>query len=156
MPYLPDSTAYFFALTHMFVSLILYSFWFAAAVEKWVPLALPISMGEHDNILPWSVSKIIQIKLRDKLDPVIAGSQTIEFKDLCRPTSADFSTVPTVRYLYFFSHTKLLNETDGCFFKNTMYPEISFFDPPIPPTHASLLFLLPVRHPITFNNLSVG
>ena len=52
------------------LNLNLYSFGFAAAIGKWVPISLPISVEEYDDILPWSVSKKIQIKVRDKLDPV--------------------------------------------------------------------------------------
>ena len=72
MPYLPDSTASFFC-SHIYgcqFYLIFYSFGFAAAIGKGVPISLPISVGEYDDILPWSVSKIIQIKVRDKLEPV--------------------------------------------------------------------------------------
>ena len=86
--------------------------------------------------------------------PVNAWSQTIESKELPGPTSADFSAVPTVRSLYFFPYTKLLNETDGYFYENTMYLEISFFDPPIPTTQSSLF--LPFPFQIFFNTLSVG
>ena len=127
----------------MVVSLILHSFGFAAAVGKWVCIFLLISVGEYDDILLWSVSRIIQIKVRDQLDPVNAWSQTIESKELPGPASADFSDVPTVRNLYFFPYTKLLNETDGYFYRNTMYIEISFFDPPMLPTQSSLLFRFP-------------
>ena len=144
MPYLPDRTAYFLALTHMVVS----SIWFCTPLC--LPLLLeieflsfPISVGEYDDILPSSVSKIVQIKVRDKLDPSNVWRQTIESKELPQPTSADFSTVPTVRHLYFFPHTKLLNETNGYLYNNTMYLEISFFDPPIPTTENSSLFPFP-------------
>ena len=127
----------------MIVSLILYSFGFSAAVGKCVSIFLPISVGEDDDILPWSVSRIIQIKVRDKLDPVDAWSPTIESNELPGPTSADFSAVPTVRNLYFFLYTKFLNETDGYFYENTMYLGISFLNPPIPTTQASLLLPFP-------------
>ena len=50
--------------------LILYSFGFAAVIEKWAPISFPGSVGEYDDILPCSISKTIQIKFRDKLDPV--------------------------------------------------------------------------------------
>ena len=148
-PYLPDSTAYFFALTHMVVSLILYSFGFAAAIGKWVRIFLPISVGEYDDILPWSVSRILQIKVRDKLDPVNARSQIIESKELPGPTSADFSAVPTVRNLYFFPYTKFLNETDGYFYKKTMFLDISFFDPPMLPS-SLYTFFSPMKHSLLY------
>ena len=154
-PYLPDSTAYFFALTHMVVSLILYSFGFAAAIGKWVRIFLPIAVGEYDDILPWSVSRILQIKVRDKLDPVNAWSQTIESKELPGPTSADFSAVPTVRNLYFFPYTKLVNETDGYFHKNTMFLDISF-DPPNATYPVFSTFSFSVETPNHFQHLVSG
>ena len=73
------------------------------------------------------ISKIIQIKVRDQLNPLNAWSQTIESKELTRPTSAKFSTVPTVRCLCFFPHTKLFNETYVYLYNDTMDLEISFF-----------------------------
>ena len=121
----------------------LYPYGFAAAIGTWMSLSLSISDGEYDDILPWPISKTIQIKVRDQLNPLNAWSQTIEPRELTRPTTTDFSTVPTVRYPYFFPHTKLFEETNGYFHNDTMYLEISFFDPPIPPTQSSLLFPFP-------------
>ena len=86
-------------------------------------------MGEYDDILPWSVSRIIQIKVRDQLNPLNTWGQTIETKVLTRPTSAEFSTGPTVRYPYFFPHSKFFNETDGYLHNDTIYIEISFLTP---------------------------
>ena len=98
--------------------------------------------GEYGDILLWPVSKTIQIKVRDQLNPLNAWSQTIESKELTRPNSVELSTVPTVRCPYFLPHTKLFNETDGYLYNDTIYLEI-FFDHPIPPTQSSLLFLFP-------------
>ena len=91
----------------------LYSYGFAAAIGTWLSLSLSISPGDYDDILPWPVSKTIQIKVRDQLNPTIVWSQSIEPTELTRLTTADFSTVPTVRYPYFFPHTKLFEETNG-------------------------------------------
>ena len=121
----------------------LYPYGFAAAIGTWMSLSLSVSAGENDDILTWPISRTIQIKVRDQLNPLNACSQTIEPRELTRPTITDFSTVPTVRYPYFFPHTKLFEETDGYFRNDTMYFEISFFDPPIPPTQSSLLFPYP-------------
>ena len=121
----------------------LYPYGFAAAIGTWMSLSHSVSAGEYDDILTWPISKTIQIKVRDQLNPLNAWSQTIEPRELTRPTTTDFSTVPTVRYPYFFPHTKLFEETNGYFHNDTMYLEISFFDPPIPPTQSSLLFPLP-------------
>ena len=103
----------------------------------------PISMGEYDDILPWSVSKIIQIKVRDQLNPVDTWSQIIDSKELTKPTAIEYLTVPTVRHPYFLPHSKLFNETDGYLHNDTIYVEISFSDPPMLPTQSSLLFPLP-------------
>ena len=121
----------------------LYPYGFAAAIGSWASLSLSMSAGEYDDLLAWPVSKTILIKVRDQLNPLNVWSQTIEPRELTRPTTAEFSTVPTVRYPYFFPHTKLFDETNGYFHNDTMYIEISFFDPPIPPTQASLLFPFP-------------
>ena len=121
----------------------LYPYGFAAAIGTWLSLSLSISPGEYDDILPWPVSKTIQIKVRDQLKLLNVWSQTIEPRELTRPTTADFSTVPTVRYPYFFPHTKLFEETNGHLHNDIMYLEISFFDPPIPLTQSSLLFPFP-------------
>ena len=121
----------------------LYPYGFAAAIGTWLSVSLSISPGEYDDILPWPVSKTIQIKVRDQLNPLNVWSQAIEPRELTRPTTADFSTVPTVRYPYFFPHTKLFEETNGYLHNDIMYLEISFFDPPIPLTQSSLLFPFP-------------
>ena len=123
--------------------LSLYPYGFAAAIGTWMSLSPSMSAGEYDDILPWPVSKTIQIKVRDQINPLNAWSQTIEPRELTRPTTTDFSTVPTVRYPYFSPHTKLFDETNGYLHNDTMYLEISFFDPPIPPTQSSLLFPFP-------------
>ena len=121
----------------------MYPYGFAAAIGTWVSLSLSMSAGEYDDILPWPVSKIIQIKVRDQLNPLNAWSQTIEPRELTRPTTDDFSSVPTVRYPYFFPHTKLFEETNGYLNNDAIYIEISFSDPPLLPTQSSLLFPFP-------------
>ena len=113
---------------------------FAAAIGTWASISLSISAGEYDDILPWPVSKTIQIKVRDQPNPLNTWSQTIESKELTKPTSTEYSTVPTVRYPHFVPHSKLFNETDGYLHNDTIYIEISFFDPPIPPAQSSLPF----------------
>ena len=121
----------------------LYPYGVAAAIGTWVSLSLSISPGEYDDILPWPVSKLVQIKVRDQLNPLNVWSQTIESRELTRPTTDDCSTVPTVRYPYFFPHSKLSSETDGYLRNDAIYIEISFSDPPILPTQSSLLFPFP-------------
>ena len=125
------------------IYLNLYLYGFAAANGTWMSLSLSISAGEYDDILPWPISKTIQIKVRDQLNALNTWSQTIEPRELTRPTTTDFSTVPTVRYLCFFPHTKLFEKPNYYFHNDTMYLEIFFFDPPIPPTQSSLLFPFP-------------
>ena len=116
----------------------LYPYGFAAVIETWASISPSIYVGENDVILARRVSKTTQIKVHDQLNHLDAWNQTIESKELTRPTSADFSTVPTVRYAYFFPHTKLFNETDSYFYKDTIYHDISFLTPQY---HlASLLF----------------
>ena len=136
--------------------LYLFPYGFAAAIGTWASISLSISAAQYDDVLPWLVWKTIQIKVRDQLNPLNTWSQTIESKELTRPTSVEFSAVPTVRYPYFFPHSKLFNETDGYLYSDTMYLEISIFDPPISPTQSSFLSLFPWRPPINFNTLSVG
>ena len=75
-----------------------YTYGFAAAIGTWPSNSLSISAGEYDEILPWPVSKTIQIKVRDQLNPLNTWSQTIESKEVTKPTSTGHSTVPTVRY----------------------------------------------------------
>ena len=43
----------------------LYPYGFAAAIGTWASITLSISAVEYDDILPWPVSKTIQIKVRD-------------------------------------------------------------------------------------------
>ena len=120
-----------------------YPYGFSAAIGTWASISLSISAGEYDDILPCPVSKTIQIKVRDQLNPLNAWSQTIESKKLTKPTSTECSTVATVRYTYFFPHSKLFNETEGHMHYDTIYIEISFFDLPRPLTQSSLLFPFP-------------
>ena len=120
-----------------------YPYGFAAAIGTWASISLSISAGEYDDILPWPVSKTIQIKVRDQLNPLNTWSQIIDSKELTKPTADEYSTVPTIRYPYFFPHSKLFNETDGYLHNDTIYIEISFSDHPILPTRSSLLFPFP-------------
>ena len=106
-------------------------------------------------ILPWPVSKKIQIKVRDQLNPLNTWSQTIESKQLTKPTSTEYSTVPTVRYPYFFPHSKLFNETDGYLHNDTIYIEIYIW-PPNTTCSVFSHFSSSVETPISFNTLSVG
>ena len=114
-----------------------------AAIGTWASISLSISAGENDDILPWPVSKTIQIKVRDQLNPLNTWSQIIKSKELTKPTASDYSTVPAVRYPYFFPHSELFNETDGYRHNDTIYIGISFSDPPFLPTQSSLLFPFP-------------
>ena len=120
-----------------------YPFGFAAAIGTWASISLSISPGEYDDILPWPVSKTIQIKVRNQMNPLNTWSQTIESKKLTKPTTNENSTVPTVGHPFFLPHSKLFNETDGYLHNDTSYIEISFFDPPMLPTQCSLLFPFP-------------
>ena len=106
-------------------------------------LSLSISAGEYDDILPWPVSKTIQIKMRNQLNPLKTWNQAIESKEITKITTNEYSTVPTVRHPYFLPHSKLFNETDGYLHNETIYIEISFSDPPMSPTHSSLIFPFP-------------
>ena len=96
------------------------------AIGTWVSVSLSSFAGEYVDNLPWPVTKTIQLKDRHQLEPLNDWSQTIESKELTRPTLADFSTVPTVRYPYFFPHTKLFIEADGYLYNDTMYLVIFF------------------------------
>ena len=66
--------------------LILYPYGFAAAIGTWASISLSMSAGEYDDIVSWPVSKTIQIKVRDQLNPVNTWSQTIETKELAKET----------------------------------------------------------------------
>ena len=129
-----DSAAYLLAITQMVIASIricttmgLSLLWVCRGT--WVSISLSKSVREYDDILQWSASKTNQIKVRGQLNPLNVWSQTIEPRKLTRPTTADFSTVPTVWCPYFFAHTKLFEETNGYLHNDTMYLEISFVDP---------------------------
>ena len=92
----------------------------AAAIVTWASISLSISAGEYDDILPWPDSKTIQIKKCDQLNPLITWSQTIESKEITKHTANEYSTVPTVRYPYFFPHSKLFNKTDSYLYNDTI------------------------------------
>ena len=106
-----------------------YPYGFAAAIGTWASLSLSISAGEYDDILPWPVSKTIQIKVRDQLNSINTWSQIIESKELTEPIANEYSTVPTVRDPYVCPHSKLFSETDGYLHNDTIFIEISFSDP---------------------------
>ena len=61
-----------------------YPYGFAAAIGTWAFTSNSISAGEYDDILPWPVSKTIQIKVRDELNPPNTWSQTIESQELTK------------------------------------------------------------------------
>ena len=120
--------------------------WIRRCHRNIASFSLSISAGECDDILPWPVSKTIQIKVRDQRNSLNTWSQTIESKELTKPTANEYSTVPTVRYPYFFPHSKIFNETNGYLHNDTIYIEISFLTPPPPPPchpQSSLLFPFP-------------
>ena len=108
--------------------LIFYPYGFAAAIGTWASITLSISAGEFDDILPWPVSKTIQLKVRNQLNPRNTWNQAIESKELTKPTTNEYSTVPTVRLPCFLPHSKLFNETDGYLHNDTIFIEISFSD----------------------------
>ena len=86
-----------------------YCYGFAAAIGAWVSVSISKSAGNYHDILPWPVSKTIQLKVRDQLDTLSAWSHTFDSKKLTRPTSANSSTVPTVRCSYFFQTSNIQN-----------------------------------------------
>ena len=120
-----------------------YPYGFAAVIGTWASISLSISAGEYGDILLWSVSKTIQIKVRDQMNPLNTWSQIIESKELTKPTANEYWNVPTIRYPHFFPHSKLFDETDAYLHNDKIYIEISFSEPPIVPTQSSLLFLFP-------------
>ena len=120
-----------------------YPYGFAAAIGTWASISLSLSAGEYDDILPWPVSKTIQIKVRNQINPLNIWSQLIESKEITKPTTNEYSTVPTVRHPHILPHSILFNGTDGYLHYDTIYIEISFSDPPMLPTQSSLPFLFP-------------
>ena len=106
-------------------------------------LSFSLSAGEYDDILPWPVPKTIQIKVSNEINPLNTWSQIIDSKELTKPTTNEYSTIPTVRHPYFLPHSKLFNGTDGYLHNDTIYIEMSFSDPPMLPTQCSLLFPFP-------------
>ena len=120
-----------------------YPYGFAAAIGTWASISRSISPGEYDDILLWPISKMIQIKVHDQLNPINTWSQIFESKELTKPTTNEYSTVPTVRHPYFFPHSKLFNETNGYLHNDTIYIEVSFSDRPMLPTQSFLLFPFP-------------
>ena len=127
-----------------------YPYRFAAAIGTWASSSLSVCAGEYDDIFPWPVSKTIQNKVRNQMNPLNIWSQTIESNDIIKPTTNEYSTVPTIRHPYFPPHSKLFNDTDGYLHIDTTYIEISFSDPPMLPTQSSLLFLFR-RDPQSFS-----
>ena len=120
-----------------------YPYGFTAAIGTWTSISFSISAGEYDDILPWPVSKTIEIKVRDQLNPPKSWNQIIESKEINKPNANENSTVPTARYRYFFPHSKLFNDTDGYLHNDTIYIEIYFL---IPQYHQfSLLSFFPFR-----------
>ena len=95
--------------------------WILCCHRNVASICISTSAGEYDDIRPWPVSKTIQIKVRDQLNPLNTWSQTIETQELTKPTLTEYSSVPTVRYPYFFPHLRLFNETDGYLYKDTIY-----------------------------------
>ena len=120
-----------------------YPYGSAAAIGNWASISLSISAAEYDDILPWPVSKTIQLKVRNQLNPLNTWNQAIESKQLTKPTTNEYSTVPTVRHAYFLPRAELFNEADGYLHNDTIYIEIPFSDPPMLPTQSSLLFPFP-------------
>ena len=134
--------------------LVFYFFGFAAAIGKWASISLYLMVSMriscHGQFQRYSRSKFVT-----NWNPSNAWSQKIESKKLPRPTSAGFSTVPTVWYPHFFPHTKLFEKTNGYFHNDTMYLE-NFLWPPNN-THSSLFTLsFSVEAPDHFQHLNSG
>ena len=62
-------------------SLKLYPVGFASAIGAWASISLSITAQEYDDILPWSVSKTIQIEVRDQLNPLMPGTRRSNLKN---------------------------------------------------------------------------
>ena len=62
--------------------LTLYPYGFSSAIGIWGSVSLSKSAVDYDDLLPWPVSKIIQLKVRDQMEPLNAWSQTIESEEL--------------------------------------------------------------------------
>ena len=89
--------------------------------------------GDYDNLLRWPFPKVIQLGLRDQLDPLNTWTQKIQPTQehpFRRPTSSPKNEAFAIALHRFIPHSKLFNETEGYIVNDTCYLEISFSDPP--------------------------
>ena len=104
--------------------------------------------GDYENLLKWPFSKLIQIGIRDQLDPMNNWMKTIrpdQDPAYRKPTMTSKTGAATVLINDFISHSKLFSETEGFLIDGASFIEIKFSDPSVlkPQTQTSLLFPFP-------------
>ena len=104
--------------------------------------------GDYDNLLQWPFPKLINIGIRDQLDPLNTCMKTIrpdQDPAYKKPTMSTKSGVATILINNFILHIKLFSETEGFLIDGARFLEINFSDPPVltPHTQTSLLFSFP-------------
>ena len=88
--------------------------------------------GDYDGLLRWPFPKANHLSLRDQLDPLNAGTQTIQPTQeppFRRPTSSLKNDAFAVAFYKYIPHSKLFRKTDGYVGNDTCYIEVSFSDP---------------------------
>ena len=104
--------------------------------------------GDYDNLLKWPFSKLIQIGIRDQLDPMNNRMKTIrpdQDPAYRKPTMSSKTGAATVLINNFIPLSKLLSEIEGFLIDGASFIEIKISDPSVlkPQTQTSLLFPFP-------------
>ena len=126
----------------------LYPYGIGPATGKCASILFTLFPGDYDNLLQWPFSKVINIGIRDQLDPMNTWMKTIrpdQDPAYKKPTMSAKTGVATILINNFIPHSKLFSETEGFLIDGASFMEIKFSDPPVlkPHTQTSLLFPFP-------------
>ena len=109
-----------------------YTYGLGTNAGQFVTIFFAFFPGDYYSLLRWPFPRIINLGLRDQLDPLNTLTQKVQptqehpFK---RPTSSPKNEAFAIAFHRFIPHSKFFNETEGYIVNDTCYLEISLSDP---------------------------
>ena len=125
-----------------------YPYGIGPATGRSASILFTLFPDDYDNLLKWPFSKLIDIGIRDQLDPLNNWMKTIrpdQDPAYKKPTMSTKTGATIVLIKSFFSHSKLFSGTESFLIDGASFIEIKFSDSPVlrPQTQTSRLFPFP-------------
>ena len=108
-----------------------YPYVFASAAGKYASILFTLFPGDYENLLQWPFSKVINIGIRDRTEPLNTWIQTIRldqdpaYKQTTTPKKTGVSAVVINNFIH---HPKLFSETESFLIDGASLKEIKFSD----------------------------